>query len=316
MRKPPLSDSKPEERLLLQVQKATRPLLARPLYLGLSGGLDSMVLAAALAKLGLDCTALHFNHRWRGQASAADARWVAAWCRRRGVRLVAGQAPTTGPTSEHEARAQRHDFFRRVLSGARDPVLMTAHHADDRIETFFLQLLRGAGLEGLTAFRECASGTLENIMLLRPLFPFSKEELAAAARAWRLRWREDPTNAERAAFRNRVRLDLLPALEAWAGRPVKAQLLRTLDILAADQDCLESLPLRLSRELPLAYVRSLPLALQRRLIRHWLAAHGIPNLGYAHIEAVRGLAANAKPAKVNLPGARHCRRRAGRLFVT
>jgi tRNA(Ile)-lysidine synthase len=316
LRKLPLSTADLEERLLLHMRQALEPFRSRPLFLAFSGGIDSVVLAAVLARSGTGFTALHFNHRWRGAASEADARWADSWCRRRKIPLLTGQAPTTGPTSENEARSQRRDFFRRVLSETKKPVLMTAHHADDRIETFFLQLLRGAGLEGLTAFRECAEGCLEDTLLLRPLFPFAKTELAAMARRWKLRWREDATNAGRAAFRNRVRLDLLPSLEKWAGRPVRAPLLRALEILAAEQECLESLPLKVTRELDLAYVRELPLALQRRLIRDWLAAHRIPNLGFSHIEAVRGLVEKARPAKINLPGARHCRRRAGRLFVT
>ena len=135
-----------------------------------------------------------------------------------------------------------------------------------------------------------------------------------------MRWRDDRTNADPAqATRNRLRLEVLPLLERTMGREVKPALWRTADILRAEEAWLAGIVREggpLTRELPLALLSGEPIALQRRRIRRWLHEAGATGIGYQEVELVRSmLDKKVGPAKVNLPGAWHARRKGGILFL-
>lgn len=178
------------------------------LAVGLSGGADSVVLAEALYRLGAKPVLLHFNHRWRGRTAEADARWVKAWGDKRKLRVVLGQARQAGRTGEGEARDVRWKFFEKAMWSGKFQHLWLAHQSDDQAETVLMQLLRGAGPEGLAGMGEFSSRG--RYQVVRPLLGFSREEIRQAAKEAGLQWREDSTNEDEKSWRVRIRKKVFP----------------------------------------------------------------------------------------------------------
>jgi tRNA(Ile)-lysidine synthase len=197
-------------------ERLRRHLAERPWWppggrvvVALSGGLDSLVLLHLLrftpAGGDVELAAAHFDHGMR-PGSRGDARWVAGLCRAWRIPLHEGRAHVP-PRSEAQARTLRYGFLDQVRRRETSSVVVTAHHADDQVETLLFRLLRGTGPEGLAGIPEWRAPGVG-----RPLLPFSRAELEGWAAAARLRPREDPTNRERTFARNRVRHELLPLL--------------------------------------------------------------------------------------------------------
>ncbi len=175
-----------------------------------SGGLDSLVLLHllrfSLRELDLELEAAYFDHRMR-PGSATDAEWLRGLCGAWGIEFHLGRAPRA-PESEEGARELRYDFLQALLGSEFRRWVVTAHHADDQVETILFQVLRGTGVAGLQGMPESRAPGI-----LRPLLPFPRSELERYARAHRLRPRLDPTNQSSRFARNRVRGQLLPLLE-------------------------------------------------------------------------------------------------------
>ncbi len=291
---------------------------------GVSGGRDSVVLLHWLLAQGYGrLIVCHFEHGLRGRAGKADARFVERLARRHGLSFVLGSAEVASLASlrkqsiETVARHERLAFFTRVARRRRCPTIFLGHHADDQVETFLLNLLRGAAGRGLGAMRERAAfGALE---LVRPFLAVWRAEIDRYVEEHRLRFREDASNAELGARRNRVRHKIIPWLEKEMGRELRAPIWRTASLLAEEEDLIETLiPLALTsgEELSVAELRRLPLPWQRRVIHRWLRGREVAGVGYEVIENVRGLLEpGQRTAKINLPRARHIRRRAGKIFL-
>ncbi len=177
---------------------------------GCSGGLDSLVLLHllrfSLPELGLTVEAAHFDHGMRS-GSEEDARWLVGVCDAWSVRCRMGTAEAA-PADEAEARTLRYGFFESLLEEGGRRWVLTAHHADDQVETVLFRILRGTGVTGLRGIPRVRPPGI-----LRPLLSFRKEELEAYALRHRLRPRVDPTNRSPRHARNRVRRELLPLLE-------------------------------------------------------------------------------------------------------
>ena len=174
--------------------------------LAVSGGVDSMVLLDAATAV-VDRTSLTiatFDHGTGATARAAVAL-VEARCAELDVECVAGRA-SQQLSSEAEFRTARWAFLRGV-AGRRSAAIATGHNEDDQIETVLMRLMRDAGARGL-------AGLYARSDVLRPLVGVRRATIADYARARRLRWVEDRTNASPTYFRNRVRHDLLPALRS------------------------------------------------------------------------------------------------------
>jgi tRNA(Ile)-lysidine synthase len=180
------------------------------IILALSGGLDSVallhLLRFPLAHLGLHITAAHYDHAMRA-SSAADAEWVRGLCRAWGVSLVRGRARRV-LASEAEARTARYRFLSGVRRAKGARFVLTAHHADDQIETVLFRIMRGTGLRGLGGMREVRGH------LVRPLLSFHRDEIREYAHAARIGFREDATNTDVRFARNRLRHEVLPQLES------------------------------------------------------------------------------------------------------
>ncbi|MFZ5807237.1 MAG: tRNA lysidine(34) synthetase TilS [Verrucomicrobiota bacterium] len=282
--------------------------------LAFSGGVDSLLLAEFLHRLKISFVALHFDHRWRGQKSAQDAEWVKNWCEKRNIPVEIGRARQAGATSENTAREARWKFFEKATQQYMLKEIWMAHHADDLVETFLMQMLRGAGLEGLASLR--SERMMGEIKIVRPWLEFFKEEIIRQAKAWKLKWREDASNKNTKYFRNRVRGELIPFLSKISGREVKFLLRRTAILLAEENRFLESfIPSPLLEKLPVKLLKSLPDTLQRRCVKQWLKERSVQDVSFENVEAVRGLLQKEKPAKINLSQGKFCRRKEGFLFI-
>jgi tRNA(Ile)-lysidine synthase len=315
------SKSSPEAASLVAVrllQAVKRSRLAHEevpgIAVAVSGGVDSMVLAEALHRTGVAFTVIHFDHRWRGTESGEDLKWVRKWATERNLPFVSGKATKPGVVGEGVAREQRWKFFFEAVQKKKLGQLWLAQHADDLVETFLLQLMRGAGPEGMASLRACR--LKKGIRVVRPLLEFEKADLKQVAVSWGVEWHEDPTNQWMNQFRNRVRLRLLPYMEKVAGRPVKGPIWRAARVLADENEFWEeALPRKWPERPSVAVLRERPVAFQRRFIRGWLKFLKVSDINFDVIEAVRSLLNDAQKSKVNLAQDKHCRRRAGVLFI-
>ena len=197
--------------------------------------------------------------------------------------------------------------------------IFVGHHADDLVETFLINLFRGAGSAGLSAMREISTRRIDDmdLTIVRPLLCVWRKEIDHYVRDHRLRFREDATNEDLTPVRNRIRLRIIPYLEKMHGRNIRQNIWRTAIIAADEEKWIES-ELRDSTHADLSIVklRALPIALQRRAILKWLRARNVSNVGFDAIERVRSLAdRDTRVAKVNLPENRHARRRGGKIFI-
>lgn len=193
------------------------------LSIALSGGLDSVALLDLLETLrerwGWRLSAAHFDHRMR-EESGADAEWVAALCRERGVPCRVGRALRI-PRSEAEARDLRYEFLHRARLEFDADWLATAHQADDQAETVLFRLLRGSGLAGLAGIPVRRAPCI-----VRPLLPFWRAEIEMYAASRGLAYLVDPTNLDLSIARNRIRHQLIPGIEAGEAPDLRRQLVR------------------------------------------------------------------------------------------
>jgi len=287
--------------------------LPQTVLVGVSGGVDSIALLHTLVATGRRPVVLHFDHGWRAE-SGADAAFVKDQARKLGLKFVGGKMrKSSRHAREADARAARYAFFAKEAQrlGVRDLVL--AHHADDQVETFLMQLLRGSGAagRGMDFLSE-----REGLVLHRPWLGVWKKEILVYARRSRLKWREDATNTDTRHRRNLIRRRVLPYLRKQIGNAVPENLLRAAEIARAEGEWLDALCATAAREAELSVkaLRMAPLGQQRRTILRWLQARGVINISFADVEAVRGLV-DMKAAKINLSAGKFARRRAGKIFV-
>jgi tRNA(Ile)-lysidine synthase len=297
-----------------------------PYLIGVSGGRDSMVLLHWLIGLGYKkLIVCHLNHKLRGRSSHADARLVEKLAGKYQLDFEAGAANVRAFAKkkkisiETAAREARYSFFAKAAKRHRCHTIFLAHHADDLVETFLLNLIRGAGLTGLAAMRNVSRRHIDGVELtiVRPLLSVWRSDIDKYVRERHLKFREDATNKNLAPTRNRIRNRIIPYLEKTLGRNIRHNIWRTAMIVAEEEKWLDSeVPDATNAHLSGPRLRALPVALQRRAILKWLRANDISDVGFDVIERVRSLAdREAAFAKVNLPRDRHVRRRAGKIFV-
>lgn len=262
----------------------------------------------------------HLDHGLRGAASTRDASFVRKTADRLGLAFETARADTSAFASQHglslelAARELRHAFFEICARKNRCRRLFLAHHADDQVETILFNFLRGSGAAGLAGMKSITM--MGKTQVLRPLLALSRDEISTYIRSNKIAFREDASNASFAHTRNRIRHVLLPAVEKAVGASFRPALLRAVAILAEENSLLESLTPDPGENLLCAELRTLHLALQRRMVLRWLKAQGIAEAGFAEVERVLSLLDPATgPAKINLPGAHHARRRQGKIFL-
>ncbi|HVE88487.1 MAG TPA: tRNA lysidine(34) synthetase TilS [Burkholderiaceae bacterium] len=277
--------------------------------LALSGGRDSMALLDLLARLAATrgtgvrrMIAIHVHH---GLSRNADA-WLAhceSECARFGVPLIARhvEVKRRGRGLEAAAREARYGALAEAAREARARIVMTAHHRDDRLETFLLQWMRGAGLDGLAAFPAARvfSGDLQ---LLRPLLDVARADIERYVEMRALPYIEDDSNDDVSLLRNAVRRDVLPRLDALRPgfRPAAA---RAVDLVAEAAEAMRSVAANdyaaCSDDAPegmlwLDRLAALPAARQTGVLRAWLAGQHIQAPSRARLLEVLDQARNAR----------------------
>jgi len=220
---------------------------------------------------------------------------------------------------ETAARDARYAFFAETARRRNCRTIFVAHHADDLVETFLINLFRGAGSAGLAAMREISTRRIDglDLTIVRPFLCVWRKEIDDYVGEHRLAFREDATNKNLTPLRNRIRHRIIPYLEKMVGRNIRQNIWRTAMIAADEEKWIES-QLRDSThgDLSVMKLQSLPIALQRRALLKWLRAQNVSDIGFDAIERVRSLAdRDSRIAKVNLSENRHARRRAGKIFI-
>ena len=207
--------------------------LNNKLILALSGGIDSMVLADKLLKANAVFVLAHCNFHLRGEESDGDERFVREYADNNGLTLYVKHFDTTGYAKEHKlsiemaARELRYAWFEELRQQLGYDYIAVAHHADDQLETFFINLLRGAGIKGLKGMQPV------NGHIIRPLLDISREEIHQYALENGLTWREDHTNAETQFLRNKIRHELLPVIDGIS-KEGRASILKSISHLASE----------------------------------------------------------------------------------
>jgi len=320
-----------------------------PYLIAVSGGRDSVALLHWLISLGYErLIVCHLNHRLRGRSGDADARFVNRLVERYNEQALSLPRTRTGyrrprpitnggiafePGSaniralgkqqkmsiEAAAREARYAFFAETARRRNCRTVFVAHHADDLVETFLINLFRGAGSAGLAGMREISTRRIDGVDLtiVRPFLWLWRKEIDDYVSEHRLRFREDATNKNLTPLRNRIRHRIIPYLEKILGRNIRQNIWRTAMIAADEEKWIESeLHDSTHADFSVLKLRALPIALQRRALLKWLRAQNVSDVGFDAIERVRSLAdPDARIAKVNLPENRHARRRAGKIFL-
>src|SRR3954470_14387564 len=268
------------------------------MIVGISGGVDSMVLLEILFRLsrenGWTIIVAHFNHLLRGEEADEDARFVREKAEAFNLEFVDGSqnikkaAAQEGISIEMAARQARHHFFAEAAKKENAKKVVLAHHADDQVELFWLRILRGNAGEGLGGMRwmnqsaYCKGG--KRLYLVRPLLNTTKEEIIQFAQAEKIKFRDDSTNAVEKYDRNRVRLSLLPFLEKY--QPALRQTTtRIMEVLGAEKEWLRQRAEEWLKERKPKF-SSLHVALQREVVVSQLLQAGvIPN--YELVERLR-----------------------------
>ena len=196
--------------------------------LAVSGGVDSMCLADLWVRaFGADsCALAHCNFNLRGEDSDADEALVTAWAGEHGVRIhkvsfdTVQYASQNGVSIEMAARELRYSWFGELCKEHGYCAVVVAHHADDNAETLVLNMVRGAGLKGLTGMKPvsplpysspCHPERSEgSFYLLRPLLTFTRKQIEGHAFAWKVPYREDKTNSSVEYRRNCIRHEVFP----------------------------------------------------------------------------------------------------------
>jgi len=292
-----------------------------------SGGGDSTALLqlfhAVRSALPLTLSVMHVDHGLRGEASAADAAFVADLAASIGLphevhRLDPAALRVKGESLQARAREARRRCFAASRANQGADWVATAHTRDDVAETVLMNLVKGSARPlGISERRD---------HLVRPLLPFTHQELIGYLRARGLPWREDPSNADPRYLRSQVRHRLVPLLVQELNPALGRVLGHTAEVLEAEEAYLEAQlaphlalldDVEGALSLDVAAARALPIALRRRLIRTALHRLGlVKDLSFVHIEAVGELLDRpGGGGHLHLPGEVVVERRYGRLLL-
>ena len=308
---------------LLLPHPACLPYLDGVVLVGLSGGRDSVALLHLLLQQGCCVHACHVHHGIRGAAADADAAFCESLCARLRVPLelhrvdVPARARRDRVSLETAARSARRELLSAAAARCAAVCVALAHHADDQAETVLFRIARGAaGLRGMLPVHEAAG-----IVWVRPLLEYRRSELTAWLESLGEPWVDDATNAVPDVARNRLRLEVLPALNRALGRDVVPVLTRSAalqaDTLTALAEALEQLNLLDPQgRLYLPALEGRSPAFRRAVVQHFLSRSGVPGLSSAHISEVESiLSPQAGQSVVSLPGGYRVHRRQRRLVV-
>jgi tRNA(Ile)-lysidine synthase len=183
------------------------------LLLGVSGGVDSMVLLHLFQQLPYSIAVAHVNFGLRGVESDEDEEFVVEYCQKHNIKAFTYNVDTLAYVNSSKvsiqmaARTLRYNWFEKLKIEHQFKHLLTAHHSDDSVETIFINILRGTGISGL-------KGITSNENAIRPLLSFTRAEIIDYANSVNLVWREDSSNAKEDYLRNKLRHSILPMFDS------------------------------------------------------------------------------------------------------
>ncbi len=298
-------------------QEMRRSGLFRPgerVGVAVSGGPDSVLLLDFMRQLardvGLSVVVVHFNHHLRGAESDADESIVLGLAREAGLEFIRGEADAAQVARERHrnleatARELRYRFFFSVVNRGRLDKVATAHTANDQAETVLLKLLRGAGTRGLAGIYPALEGKI-----VRPFLHLTRAEIEAELKERRLPFRFDSSNRDLRLRRNKIRLELLPALEKDFNPKLVLLLKELADRAREDETYLDerarehAQPWRVregaEEKIPLRPLLEFPPAIARRVLRQMiLATRGtLRGITHGHLEALRRFASEAQSGR-------------------
>ena len=201
------------EKVREYIQKENLILHNTKVIVGLSGGMDSMVLLDILTLLGYSCLAAHCNFHLRGEESNRDEIFVKKWCKSIDIPFTSINFDTNQYASdlkisiEMAARELRYNWFETLRRHYQANCIAVAHHKDDSVETVLLNLIRGTGIKGLTGISP------KNGYVVRPLLCISRSEIEKYILERDIPYVTDSTNSEDLYLRNSIRLNVIPLLE-------------------------------------------------------------------------------------------------------
>jgi tRNA(Ile)-lysidine synthase len=180
------------------------------LVLGVSGGMDSMVMLHAIKAAGYTVLVAHVNYGLRGEDSLLDERLVKAYCEQSGIECLVWRPvhfTTDMKGIQEKARNERYAFFEKLLTERSFDRIAVAHHADDQAETIAMQFFRGGRLKALRGMSHISH------LIVRPMLRYLREDIEKYALHYGVLWREDVSNLEEKYLRNKMRNSLIPSLE-------------------------------------------------------------------------------------------------------
>lgn len=184
-----------------------------PMLVACSGGIDSMVLLDVLLKLNYSFAVAHCNFKLRGTESDDEMKFVADFCTRNNIRFFAQEFDTLHYKKENKistqiaARQLRYEWFEKIRKENHFHCIVTAHHADDQLETILLNFTKGTGVNGLVGMKP------KNNFIIRPMLAITKAEIMDFALANKIEYREDSSNSSNDYQRNKVRHNIIPVLK-------------------------------------------------------------------------------------------------------
>ena len=300
-----------------------------PVLLAFSGGADSVALLDMLQKESPSAPILlaHVNHGIRGKEALRDRAFCENVAKERALEIaifdadIPALAKERGQSIEEAAREVRYTFFADLMKERNIPVLLTAHHADDHLETLLFRIARGtglAGLGGIAPVRTFATGKL-----VRPLLGFTKQEILQYCKEQELHFVTDSTNADTTYARNRIRAEVLHVLESlFADSSHRA--VRMGAELCEDEACLQELAKELVEEnttvrgISYLHLQKAHPAIRRRALQIWFEKERGATLESVHLQALFHLVQSGdRTARVALPTgvSAYCTAR-GRLMLT
>lgn len=207
----------------------------------LSGGKDSIALThyiySRAEDFGITLSVMNCDHGLRGEKSARDSAFVKDFCLSLKIPLISFKRERADGCSENSARVWRLSCYREALKRSGADVIATAHHICDNAETVLFNLARGSGLAGLSGICDC---DMDGLKIIRPFIDWTREEIDCYIKEYSLPYVDDETNAEEKYTRNKIRLNVLPALEKAVPRAAEA-IYRFSRLAAEDEKFFQSL---------------------------------------------------------------------------
>ncbi|WZL72805.1 tRNA lysidine(34) synthetase TilS [Clostridiaceae bacterium 35-E11] len=216
------------------------------IVIGVSGGPDSISLLHLLWRIkdtyALNLYAVHLNHQFRGSEAQEDADYVKEVCKEWGIKSfiysedVKLYSKEKKITFEEAGREIRYHLFHEVMQQTGATKIAIAQNMDDQAETVFMRLIRGAGMEGLSAI-----DYVRDDKIIRPLLDISRQEIENYCKENNLHPKIDKTNLESVYTRNRIRLELIPYIEKYFNPNIKKTLCRTANLMREDKEVIDGM---------------------------------------------------------------------------